>query len=121
MLLIELLNTAARGWDRATEGLGTPLESHWVEEGGLIKSNPLCDIVLISGPVCEDRVGHVAVDEILNTYESRKPDEDQMREAARVVERLGLDLLGIAFELRALDMVPIMNDADTPQKPPLGA
>ena len=34
MLLIELLNTAARGWDRATEGLGVPLESHWVEEGG---------------------------------------------------------------------------------------
>ena len=110
MQLIELLNAASRGWDRATAGLDEPLDNHFVLENGEIKSNPLCRRSARIEERCGDWLCHVAVEEIIETYEPQRSDDKQVHEAARVVERLALNLLGISYEIRALDVATTVSD-----------
>ena len=108
MQLTELLDAASRGLDRATAGLYDPLDNHWAIENGVIKSNALCR-PSGGGIQCGDELGHVAVEEIIETYEPHWTDFKQVHEAARVIEQMALNLLGIAYEIRALDMATVVS------------
>lgn len=99
MELTELLNTAARGWERVTPDFDPRLEDHYVVEDGEIKINAGCYRRTTVGSVCEDQLSHVAVVDIVENYDPEASDAEQVHEAVRAVGQLSTWLDGITSEL----------------------
>ena len=101
MELIDLLNTAARGWEQVTPDFDPRLEDHYLVEDGKIKINAGCYRRTAVGSGCEDQLGHVAVADIIGNYDPEASDAEQLHEAVQAVGQLSTWLNGITSELIA--------------------